>query len=67
MDVSILSILIAGMKQETAHEHLMHMDALSYVHMNEKDRRKQHRKWYKEAYPENFENKPLKTTDLELF
>ena len=66
MDVPTLSLLINGMKLELAHEHLMQMDAYAYAHMDSKSRSKHHKKWYKEAFPENFESKTLKTTDLEL-
>lgn len=44
------------------------MDALDYSHRNiDKDRKKKHRALYKKAYPNNFDKKPVKTTDLELF
>jgi hypothetical protein len=43
------------------------MDALQYPMMNQKEKNKKHRQVYKQAHPENFENKVIKTTDLELF
>ena len=67
MDIATLGTLIGGMSQVLAEEHLLLMDAVSYPHTDQKARRGQHKKWSKEAYPENFEQKVLKTTDLELF
>jgi S-methylmethionine-dependent homocysteine/selenocysteine methylase len=67
MDVRVFSVLVNGMNQVKAEEHLMLMDALCYPHSDQKQRSKQHKKWSKEAYPESFEQKVLKTTDLELF
>lgn len=67
MDVRLYHILIKGMEQVKAEEQLIFMDAVSYPQMNQKARRKAHKNWYKQAYPENFKNRPVKTTDLELF
>lgn len=67
MDIRHYKTLINGMEQVKAEEHLVLMDAVSYPQMNQKARRKSHKNWYKQAYPENFQHKPVKTTDLELF
>ena len=66
MSTKTLSTLITGMNQISAEEHLYKMDAASYPHYSEKYKPKHHRNWYKIAYPENFESRPIKTTDLEL-
>ncbi len=67
MDVVTFSVLVNGMKRIEASEHLMSMDFTIYPHIGDKDRRKQHKKWYREAHPEAFEEKIVKTSDLELF
>ena len=67
MDVNTYHILARGMEQLQAEEQLLSMDAVSYPHSDQKHRRKSHKKWMKQAYPENFEERTLKTTDLELF
>ena len=66
MSLATLKLLIEGMRQIGAFEQLKSMDAISYPHMDNKERKKSHKKWSKEAFPENFEAKILKTTDLEL-
>lgn len=66
MDVRVFSMLNTGMDQIRAEEHLHLMDAISYPHITDKARSKQHKKWSKQAYPENFADKIIKTTDLEL-
>ena len=55
------------MERIRARERLYMMDALLYPNMIDKDRRKKHRDLSREAFPEHFEKKILKTTDLELF
>jgi len=67
MDIRILSILVSGMGQVMAEEQLNIMDAISYPHRDDKGRKKQHREWSKLAYPDKFEQRIVKTTDLELF
>jgi hypothetical protein len=67
MDLSLLSVFIRGMTQLQAEEHLMSMDAISYPQSDQKSRKASHKKWSKLAYPENFEDRAVKTTDLELF
>jgi hypothetical protein len=67
MDIATLSIFIKAMNQIEAEEQLFKMDSSIYPHMGDKDRRLAHKKWYKIAYPENFEQRTVKTTDLELF
>lgn len=47
-------------------ERLELMDAMQYPTLQAKDKGKKHREVYKKAYPENFKNSILKTTDLEL-
>lgn len=58
-----------AMERIKARERLELMDALIYPKMDNKERKKKHRKLYKKAYPENFnsENIKRKTTELELF
>lgn len=67
MDVRMISLLINGMERLQAMEHLMNMDFSSYPHADNKTRKSEHKKWYKVAYPEAFDKKTIKTTDLELF
>ena len=66
MDIRTFSMLVSGMDQIRAEEHMLLMDAISYPHMTEKARSKHHKKWSKQAYPENFVERIVKTTDLEL-
>lgn len=66
MDVRTFSKLVKGMEQIKAEEHLYAMDYISYPHAKDTERRKMHKSWYKRAYPENFEKKVIKTSDLEL-
>jgi Sec7-like guanine-nucleotide exchange factor len=67
MDMMTLCSLSTGMEKVMAMEQLLAMDYVSYPKSDEKSRRASHKKWYKLAYPESFENKVVKTTDLELF
>lgn len=67
MDIALLSVFIRGMYQLEAEEHMMTMDAVSYPHTTDKARKASHKKWSKIARPEDFENRAVKTTDLELF
>lgn len=66
MDICTFGFLCRGMEQLKAEEHLQLMDAVSYPHIDSKARTKKHKIWYKQAYPENFEKRVVKTTDLEL-
>ena len=43
------------------------MDAALYPTLVSKDKRSKHKEIYKAAYPDKFESRVLKTTDLELF
>jgi len=43
------------------------MDAIQYPNLNQQAKKKKHRDLYKQAYPTNFKEKVVKTTDLELF
>jgi hypothetical protein len=56
-----------AMERLKARERLVLMDALQYPMMMVKEKNKKHREVYRKAHPENFENKAVKTTDLELF
>lgn len=47
-------------------ERLESMDATQYPHLQDRERTKRHRAISKLAYPDNFKEKVLKTTDLEL-
>jgi len=67
IDTHTLSVLVMGMEQVTAEEQILRMDAASYPNYAPKDRRSSHKSWTKKAYPENFEARAVKTTDLELF
>lgn len=49
-----------------AKERLELMDALQYPSLQPSDKKQKHRFLYKQAYPENFKKKIMKTTDLEL-
>lgn len=66
MDVKTFYLLVTGMDRIEAAEQLMSMDYTIYPHISDKDRRQSHKKWYRKAYPEAFEEKIIKTTDLEL-
>jgi hypothetical protein len=55
------------MERIRARERLFEMDANQYPTLNQKEMRKRHKDLYKIAFPENFENRTVKTTDLELF
>lgn len=62
----MFNFLVNGMRQLKAEEQLYLMDAVSYPHIDMKQRSKKHKELYKKAYPENFEQRVIKTTDLEL-
>lgn len=66
MDVRNFRVLYNGMIRLHAEEVLYSMEAISYPHVQDKQRNKIHRRYYKIAYPENFENKALKTSEIEL-
>ena len=57
---------LQAMKIVKARERLYSMDANIYPHVNEKERRKKHKDIYRVAFPEKFNSKVVKTTDLEL-
>lgn len=67
MDVNTIGMLINGMDRVEAMNHLMNMDFVAYPHVDNKSRKANHKKWYKKAYPESFEERVVKTSDLELF
>jgi hypothetical protein len=58
---------LQAMERIRARERLFEMDANQYPTLNQKEMRKRHKDLYKVAFPENFENRTVKTTDLELF
>jgi hypothetical protein len=60
-------LYLQAMERIKARERLYLMDALLYPNMPQKDRRKKHKEISKAAFPENFNERILKTTDLELF
>ena len=60
-------IYLQAMERIKARERLFLMDAAQYPHLQPKDKKTRHKKLYREAYPENFEERTVKTTDLELF
>lgn len=43
------------------------MDTLQYPTLIDREKKKRHKEIFKVAYPEKFENRVVKTTDLELF
>lgn len=57
---------IQAMHRIQSKERLYQMDALQYPMMDQKDKSKKHREVYKQAFPENFEQRVLKTTELQL-
>jgi hypothetical protein len=59
-------MFIQAMNRIKAKERLVSMDALQYPHMKQKDKNEKHREVCKQAYPENFVERVLKTTELEL-
>lgn len=58
---------LQAMDRIKARERLSSMDSNQYPHLVDKDKRKRHKEVYKSAFPESFDNKTVKTTDLELF
>lgn len=58
---------VEAMKIIEARERLKNMDAIQYPNLNQQAKKKKHRDLYKQAYPTNFKEKVVKTTDLELF
>lgn len=66
MDHQTISMLRNGIDRILAKNLLRDLSVSSYPNMKDSDRRKFHRKMHKEAYPESFEEKTIKTTDLEL-
>ena len=68
MDFQTFNKLYDSMHRITAREMLRTFTTSDYPYINDKkSKKKLHRDVYKIAYPENFEEKVLKTTDLELF
>lgn len=57
---------LQAMERIKGKERLILMDALQYPTLEIKTKKKKHREVYKIAFPENFKNRTLKTTDLEL-
>lgn len=49
-----------------ARERLNMMDAVKYATLSFKDQQKKHKEVYKKAYPDKFEQRIVKTSDLEL-
>jgi hypothetical protein len=66
MDVKTFRTLHLGMTCLKAEENLYSMEVASYPHMDDKNRRKTHKRYYKNAYPENFEKRTVKTSELQL-
>ena len=66
MDIRLFNILSLGMEQMIAEQQIRNMDFAIYPHIDDKGRRSSHKSWYKKAYPESFESRVVKTTDLEL-
>ena len=60
-------LYIQAMERLKARERLYLMDALQYPTMQHRDKKTKHKQVYKAAYPENFDSRIVKTTDLELF
>lgn len=58
---------LQAMDRIKARERLELMDAIQYPHMKNKERKKRHKEVFKRAYPENFKQKVVKLSDLELF
>jgi hypothetical protein len=68
MDFITFNKLYEGMHRLIARQMLRDFTVADYPYIKEhKNKRKIHRNIYKVAYPENFEDRILKTTDLELF
>lgn len=64
---NIFAMMIEVMNRMKAEKHLYAMDASAFPNMNQKHMERHRRKLYKQAYPENFKDEPLKTTDLRIF
>jgi hypothetical protein len=61
-------MLYEGMHRIVARDMLRNFTIADYPYIQQRrDKRKIHKNVYKVAYPENFKQKVLKTTDLELF
>lgn len=58
---------VQAMERIQARERLYLMDATQYPSLQNKDRKDRHKSVYKKAFPESFEARVVKTTDLELF
>ena len=56
-----------AMERIRSQERLYLMDALQYPTMQKADKKQKHREVYKAAFPDNFNRRVLKTTELELF
>jgi hypothetical protein len=62
-----LRYYIQAMERIKSKERLIMMDSLQYPTLEIKEKKKKHKEVYRQAFPENFEERILKTTDLELF
>lgn len=57
---------VQAMEMIRARERLIMMDAALYPSLVEREKKKKHKEVYRAAYPEKFEKRVVKTTDLEL-
>lgn len=67
MDHVTFETLYLGISRISAKDTLRGFTISSYPNMKDQDRRKLHKEVYRSANPEAFEQKIVKTTDLELF
>jgi hypothetical protein len=68
MDHVTFTTLYKGMHQLNARELLQKFTVADYPNITDKRAKKKlHRDVYKVGYPDNFKDRILKTTDLELF
>ena len=68
MDFQDFNMLYEGMHRIQARELLRQFTAHDYPNVSDKNaKRRLHKSVYKIAFPENFKQRTVKTTDLELF
>lgn len=57
---------LQAMERIKARERLYMMDAAQYPTLQDRARKDRHKSVYKQAFPESFDSRIVKTTDLEL-
>lgn len=66
LPIHIYETMLLGMRQLKAEEQLYRMDSSLYAHMERKAMERTRKRYYKEAFPQNFEHRTIRNEDLKL-